>query len=35
MRSLNHIHLPMSVRAIMFSVMYFGATAWAYSLLGH
>jgi hypothetical protein len=35
MRTNNHFRIPLSVEAILFSVTYFAATAWAYAMLGH
>jgi len=34
MRIHGLFHIPMSAQAILFSVLYFGASAWAYALLG-
>jgi hypothetical protein len=34
MRLHNLFHLPMGLQAVLFSVLYFGASVWAYSMLG-
>lgn len=34
MRLHTLFHLPISAGAILFTALYFGASAWAYSLLG-